>query len=114
MSFEITVKSKHEKHINVELKGRPYMDNIIEIGALQLAPGDTLTVSVDASISIEVDGKCNYYRDKYEYEFKGFKKSQTVKFIRFTKLRKKARIDYFESFPPLQTIYRPEWNANEQ
>jgi len=112
MSFSIKLKSKREKLIQVKIKGRPYMDNVIEMTPLQIDPGDTLEVSVDVSIELEVDGiSHDIYRDKFAYTFDDFKQPLTVKFIRFTKYKDDARIDCFESFPPIHTLYRPVWNA---
>ena len=114
MSFRIRVKSEREKQIRVSLKGRPYMDNVVEMSPLQIDPGDTLEVSVNVSIVLEIDGvEHDVYNDEFSYTFDDFKQPLTVRFIRFTKYKDDARIDCFESFPPIHTLYRPVWNAEK-
>jgi len=88
------------------------MDNIFEITPILLTPADTLEVSVDLEISLEVDGvKTSSKTEKYTYLMENLTEAVDARFIRFTRLRKKACIEVLTTMP--DDLYRPNWNAKK-
>ena len=99
--IDLKLNRKNKKiGFDLDIIGRPYVDEIFEIKPMPLYKNDTLEVSVNLDINGYIDGRLtSTHKEKYRYLFVPKHDLTNICFIRFTKVQGNAHIQVFETMP---------------